>query len=74
MAGDVVAVPRRGLGVCGGCRRVLPLAASVALDLPGGGWAYVCYRCYAADPPGGWRGVGLLWTGERWIPEMAKVG
>ncbi len=35
IAGQVVGLPRGGLCVCGGCRRVLPVAASVALDLAG---------------------------------------
>ncbi len=74
IAGQVVGLPRGGRCVCGGCRRVLLVAASVALDLAGGGWVYACYRCYAADPPGGWPGLGLLWTGECWIPATAKVG
>ncbi len=74
IAGEVISLPRGGRCVCGGCRRVLPVAASVALDLAGGGWVYVCYRCYAADPPGSWRGLGLLWTGEGWIPATAKEG
>ena len=38
IAGEVVSLPRLGLVRCGGCRRIVAVAATVALDLPSGGW------------------------------------
>lgn len=70
MAGVVVALPWVELGCCVGCRRVGPVAALLALDLPGGGWVLTCWGCYRADPPGRWRGLPVVWDGECWVSRL----
>jgi hypothetical protein len=74
LAGVVVALPRRKFCVCGGCRRVVPEVATVTLDLPNGGYVYVCWQCYMGEPLLFLGGVELRWTGECWvIAESVKV-
>jgi hypothetical protein len=67
ISGAIVVLPRIAMYVCAGCRRIVPVGSTVALDLPGGGWAIVCTACYAGDPVGGWRGSSFRWDGERWL-------
>jgi hypothetical protein len=67
IAGAVVALPRRKFHVCGGCRRIVPEVATVALDLPDGGYVYVCWPCYAGEPLVAWGEVLIRWTGEGWL-------
>jgi RNA polymerase subunit RPABC4/transcription elongation factor Spt4 len=67
IAGEVVQLPRVALCVCAGCRRIVPVGSTVALDLPGGSWVVVCAACYAGEPVGSWRGSVVIWDGDRWV-------
>jgi hypothetical protein len=67
IAGAVVALPRRGSCVCAGCGRIVAWVATVALDLPDGSWAYVCWPCYVGEPLVRSGDVRLRWTGEGWL-------
>lgn len=70
LAGEIVGLPREGHVVCAGCRRLVLLAAAVTLDLPGGGWSFVCALCYAGEPVGRWRGLSVVWAGDRWCARL----
>jgi hypothetical protein len=66
ISGAIVALPRVAMYLCAGCRRIVPVGSTVALDLPGGAWVIVCTPCYAGEPVGGWRGSPFRWDGEGW--------
>lgn len=67
LAGVVVKLPRTDRYVCGGCRRIVEVGATVALDLPDGCWTVVCWSCYAGETVGAWRGSLIVWDGECWV-------